>query len=74
MVIATPKMNPVMTDLDRKSEMNPSRAMPPARRMTPTINASAAVSATKRTGSPLAMSRTIDAEVIAIVELTVTFT
>ncbi len=44
-VSATPKMNPVMTDLERKSEMNPSRAMPPARRTTPTMSASAAVSA-----------------------------
>ena len=45
-VIASPKMNPVTTDLVRKSEMKPSRARPAATRMTPTIRASAAVRAT----------------------------
>ena len=34
-VIATPMMNPVTTDLVRKSEMNPSRARPAATSMTP---------------------------------------
>ena len=73
-VSATPKMKPVMTDLERKSEMNPSRAIPPARSTSPTRSASAAVSARKSAASPAAMSVTIVAEVIAIVELTVTFT
>ena len=34
-----------MTDFDRKSPMNPSRAIPAATRITPTTRASAAVSA-----------------------------
>jgi hypothetical protein len=45
-VIASPKMKPVTTDLARKSEMKPSRAMPAATSMTPTVRASAAVRAT----------------------------
>ena len=45
-VIASPKMKPVTTDLVRKSEMNPSFAMPAATRMPPTIRARAAVMAT----------------------------
>ena len=44
-VIANPKMNPVTTDLVRKSEMKPSRATPAAMRITPTVNARAAESA-----------------------------
>ena len=43
-VIARPKMNPVTTDLVRKSATKPSLARPPARRSTPTVTASAAVS------------------------------
>ena len=44
-VIARPKTKPVTTDLAMKSEMNPSRAKPAARRTTPTTSASPAVSA-----------------------------
>ena len=39
-VIARPKTKPVTTDFARKSEMNPSRAKPAARRTTPTTRAS----------------------------------
>ena len=42
-VIASPMMNPVTTDLVRKSEMKPSFAKPATTRMTPTVRASAAV-------------------------------
>ena len=43
-VIASPKMNPVTTDLVRKSAMNPSLAIPPAASSRPTVSASAEVS------------------------------
>ena len=43
-VIARPKMNPVTTDLVRKSATKPSRATPAASSSTPTVIASAAVS------------------------------
>ena len=45
-VIASPKMKPVTTDLVRKSEMKPSFATPAAMSMPPTVRAKAAVRAT----------------------------
>ena len=45
-VIASPKMNPVTTDLARKSAMKPRRTSPAATRIAPTTSARPAVSAT----------------------------
>jgi hypothetical protein len=71
-VIESPTMNPVTTDLVRKSEMKPSRARPPATSIPPTIRARAAVSPRYAEGSRPARSAITDADITAIVELTVT--
>ncbi len=71
-VIASPKMNPVTTDLVRKSAMNPSLAIPPAASSSPTVSASAEVRRITCASSPPARSTTTAADMIAIVELTVT--
>ena len=67
-------MNPVTTDLVRKSATNPSRAMPPATSSSPTVIASAAVSTRNSAGSPPARSTTTAADMMAMVELAVTLT
>ena len=65
-------MNPVTTDLVRKSATKPSRATPATSSRTPTVIASAAVSSRNSAGSPPARSTTTAADMIAIVELAVT--
>jgi hypothetical protein len=71
-VSASPKMKPVMTDFVRKSEMKPRRTIPAPIRIRPTMSASAVLSAMNVAGSPPARSPTTEADMIAIVELTVT--
>ena len=72
MTSARPKTKPVTTDLERKSEMNPRRAIPARSRIRPTVSARAAVSARYLAGSPPAMATTTAADITAMVELVVT--
>jgi hypothetical protein len=72
MVMARPNTKPVTTDLDRKSEMKPRRAIPASSSKTPTVRARAAVSARYRSTSPPAIAATTAADIAAMVELAVT--
>ena len=72
MTSARPKTKPVITDLERKSEMNPRRTIPARSRITPTVRARAAVSAAYLAASPAAMAPTTAADITAMVELAVT--
>ena len=73
MTTASPITKPVTTDAARNCERNPSLARPATIRMTPTMSASAALSATNRLASPAATAPTTDADMIATEELVVTF-
>jgi hypothetical protein len=68
MTIPSPKRKPVITGLETKSEIAPSRRAPPATSTTPVTSASAA----KRAGSPWASGpiAAADTAEVAVVALT----
>ena len=73
-MIVSPRPNrkPVITGLETKSEMTPSRRKPPAISTSPVSSASAADSTAKRAASPCASGPTAaaDSAEVAVVALT----
>ena len=69
MVSASPTMKPLRTGSEMNAAMKPNRINPASSPRIPVMMASAAVSATKRTGSPPATGATIAADSAAVADM-----